>query len=114
VVRGSAYNLHRWANITQEETANGLKILESPDSKRLDSQEHEGRRIQRVDGGWLVLNGQKYEDMMRKIAEQARKAKWARENRARSKKGTQGSGEPKDEIGLADLNDHIENGRIIQ
>jgi len=103
VVRATAYNLHRWANITQEETAAGLKVLSSPDKKRLDKQDHDGRRIEKVEDGWLVLNGAKYEEMMRQIAEQARKARWARDNRAKIKA----------ERSLADLNDHMDKGTFM-
>jgi hypothetical protein len=111
VVRATPYNLHLWANITQEECLEGLKILESPDKKRLDWQEHDGRRIEKVEGGWLVLNGHKYEEEMRRVAEQARKAKWARENRAResAKRASENLVKARyrkngDEIGLADVN----------
>jgi len=124
VVRATAYNLHRWANITQEEVLEGLRILSSPDKKRLDPQEHDGRRIEKVEGGWLVLNGAKYEAMMRKIAEQARKARWARDNRARQRQANGGGGAGEttdgfgdaaaagDEMGGRDLNSWMENGRI--
>lgn len=120
VVRATAYNLHRWANITQEECLKGLKVLSSPDRKRLDPQEHDGRRIQKVDDGWLILNGAKYEAMMRQIAEQARKARWARENRARQKAIGSGCNDAairdgdKREIGYADIRDLADSGRMIQ
>jgi hypothetical protein len=119
VVRATAYNLHRWANITQEECLKGLKILSSPDKKRLDPQEHDGRRIQKVEDGWLILNGAKYEAMMRQIAEQARKARWARENRARGKAlkasdVVMGDSGNKREIGYADIRDLADNGKMIQ
>jgi hypothetical protein len=83
VVYADAYKLKKWANITMEETEDALRILSQPDERR-KGQEHEGRRIQKVEGGWLILNGQKYQDLMRMISERVRKARWARENRGKT------------------------------
>lgn len=43
-----------------------LKTLESPDLESADP-EHEGRRIQRVPGGWVVLNAAKYREMVTRV-----------------------------------------------
>jgi len=83
VVRGSAYNISKWSRKTEEEVIKALKVLSSPDKKRLEPQPHDGRRIQKVDDGWLVLNGAYYRKMAQEVAEKARKARWARENRAK-------------------------------
>ena len=64
IVRGSAFNISQWAKKTEEETLDALKILSSPDKKRLEPQPFEGRRIQKVPEGWLVLNGAYYRKMM--------------------------------------------------
>ena len=69
-----------------------LDILSSPDTKRIEPQPHEGRRIQKTDDGWLILNGQYYEDMMRSINRKAYKAAKQREYRA--KKELPGVGTP--------------------
>jgi hypothetical protein len=59
---GSIHNLARRANKTPKETARCIEILESPD--KIDpQQEYEGRRVERVEGGWMVLNAAKYRDM---------------------------------------------------
>lgn len=58
-----------------------LQILSQPDTKRVEKQPHEGRRIKRVEDGWLVLNGRLYEDMMRAVSRKVYKARWAREHR---------------------------------
>ena len=50
-----------------------LKILSSPDTKRIEPQPYDGRRIEKVADGWLVLNGQMYEEMMRKLNRRAYK-----------------------------------------
>lgn len=94
VVRGSAFNIARWANMTEQEVIKGLKILSSPDKKRLEPQAHEGRRIQKVDGGWLVINGAHYRKLMQDANERARKAQWARNNRDRNKQLKQMKGGP--------------------
>lgn len=86
VVRASAFNLARWANKTEEEVLKALKVLMSPDTKRVEKQEFDGRRVKKVDDGWLLLNGKKYDEKMRLMFERARKTRWAQENRV-SKKG---------------------------
>lgn len=68
---GSAYNLARQSRKTEEEVLKALEILSSPDTKRLEPQPYEGRRIEKVEKGWLVLNGQYYEDEMRKMNRRA-------------------------------------------
>ena len=50
-----------------------LKVLASPDKRRTVKQEHEGRRIKAVDGGWFIINGQKYKEWVQK---EMRKASW--------------------------------------
>jgi len=82
VVRGSAYNISKWSRKTEKEVLDALKILSSPDKRRLEPQPHDGRRIQKVEDGWLVLNGAAYRKLAQEVADRVRKAKWARENRA--------------------------------
>lgn len=62
-----------------------LKILSSPDLKRIEPQAFEGRRIERVEDGWLVLNGQQYEDMAREITRKVYQARWQRQKREKEK-----------------------------
>ena len=49
-----------------------FKILASPDKRRKGKQEFDGRRIQAVAGGWLILNGEKYRKM---VSEEMKKAR---------------------------------------
>ena len=84
VVRFNDYQLHRRANLRLDEVQEALRILEEPDPRRL-GQEHEGRRIRKVDDGWLVLNGQTYEDQMRLVSRRAYQARKQREYRERTK-----------------------------
>lgn len=80
VVRKNEYQLRKRANITEAELAEALKILTEPDLKR-PGQEFNGRRIERVEDGWLILNGQFYEEQMRKISRRFYKARKQREYR---------------------------------
>jgi len=86
VVRHNAYaiGLKCWPRDDKAEAKalDALKVLSSPDKKRIEPQPHEGRRIQKVVDGWLVLNGQVYEDMMRKINRRAYKTDKQSEYRA--------------------------------
>ena len=56
-------NLAKRANVTMQEAEEAVVVLESPDTKQPD-QENEGRRIERVHGGWMVLNSEKYRSMV--------------------------------------------------
>ena len=54
------------ARVTLEAAETALKALESPD--RADpSQDHDGRRIERVPYGWMVLNAAKYRDIIKRV-----------------------------------------------
>ena len=82
VVRKTAYQIGRCARKTEAEVLEALEVLSSPDTKRLEPQPHEGRRLERVSDGWLILNGKKYQEKMREEAERARwrKAQAGRRN----------------------------------
>ena len=58
-VSGSRSGMIRVCNVTPEQFDNAIEILSSPDpdSKSID---FEGRRISKCDGGWVVLNSDKY------------------------------------------------------
>ena len=75
VVRATAFNIAKWANKTEEEVLKALKVLSSPDKKRLEPQPHEGRRIEKVEDGWLMLNGEEYRKM---VQDEMRKARLRR------------------------------------
>lgn len=63
---GSVQNLARRANVTISEADDAVGVLEGPDSHNPE-QENAGRRIERVDGGWLVLNAGKYREMVNRV-----------------------------------------------
>lgn len=72
VVRGTAYNIGKWANKSEAETLAALKVLASPDKRRVEKQPFDGRRIEKVEDGWLMLNGEEYR---KKVSEEMRKAR---------------------------------------
>lgn len=88
VVRGSAYNIAKWANKTEAEVLEALKVLSEPDKRRLEPQEHEGRRIQKVEDGWLLLNGEKYQRLMMEMFRRTRNAEAMRKRRENERAST--------------------------
>lgn len=86
VCRLDTYQLHFFSRKSEEEVVKALDILSSPDTKRKRPQQaHEGRRIARVDDGWLILNGQFYRDLMQKEKRKVQQAEWQRSYRERKK-----------------------------
>lgn len=55
-------NVANRARVTLDEAKEAIRVLESPDGDP-GEQEHEGKRIERVPGGWMVLNAKKYREM---------------------------------------------------
>ena len=62
MVRGSKYAIAHTAHLTREEADEAFERLESPDEMS-SSREEDGRRIVRVDGGWFVVNHEKYKNL---------------------------------------------------
>jgi len=56
-------NLASRARVSLKETKKAIESFESPDPYA-PTQEFEGRRIERIDGGWLVLNAEKYRNIV--------------------------------------------------
>jgi len=80
-VTGTTAGLSRAAVLTYEETVEALKILEAPDTKSDTNQEYEGRRIKRVEGGWVVLNADKYRGLIEEKRRRDYQAGWQAEQR---------------------------------
>jgi hypothetical protein len=59
VAEGSVPGLADFARLSVADTRRALKRLAAPD-KDSRSQEHQGRRIRAVEGGWFLLNHGKY------------------------------------------------------
>lgn len=62
IVQASIPGLAKASGETLSDTQNALAVLLSPDEFSR-TKDHEGRRIAEVDGGWRVLNHEKYRDM---------------------------------------------------
>jgi hypothetical protein len=60
VVRLSPYQLSRRIRRSEQDVLKALVVLSSPDTKRMEPQEFEGRRIEQTEEGWKILNGEKY------------------------------------------------------
>ncbi len=69
----SAANVAHRARVELAEAETALTCLESPDPHSSDP-ENEGRRIERVPGGWMILNAAKYRDLISRsvVQEQTR------------------------------------------
>jgi hypothetical protein len=64
-----------------------LGVLIAPDTKRrLVPQPFDGRRVEEIPGGWLILNGDYYQMMMQEEFRLARQAACMREKRDRDRK----------------------------
>ena len=83
-VEASPSGLARRANITQEQCRIGIEILEAPDPES-KSKEYGGRRIEKVDRGWQLLNYQNYRDMRTEaqVRRAERQARWREGKKAR-------------------------------
>lgn len=81
ICRISPTFLHKITGKDYDEIERCLKVLESPDENSR-TKEHEGRRIERIDGGFFVLNYHLYRAVDYNEHEAARK----RESRKNSKK----------------------------
>lgn len=85
IVRRNAYQLGKDARKSEQEILDALKILSSPDTKRIEPQPFDGRRIQAVEEGWLILNGEKYRTMLSVEMKRARNRRAQEAHRQRKK-----------------------------
>ena len=74
-VPASIPGLANAARVSIKDCEKAVKILESPDEYSR-TKEHEGRRIQPIDGGWLIINYEKHRNREssdpRKVADRER------------------------------------------
>lgn len=63
IVEASVPGLADFARVSVEACLAALEILKGPDPHSR-TKDHDGRRIEDVDGGWRVLNGEKYREKM--------------------------------------------------
>lgn len=69
-VRATEKALCRQARVTQEDCRRALKVLSGPDLAT-GTQDYGGRRVEAVEGGWLLLNYMKYREIRTKQQIQA-------------------------------------------
>jgi hypothetical protein len=82
-VEASLPGLARVANLTIGETESALVRLEGPDPHS-KSPDHEGRRLMRMEGGWLILNYQVYRERRNDEERQAYMRDYMRRYRSES------------------------------
>jgi hypothetical protein len=82
-VEASLPGLARVANLTMAETESALARLEGPD-KHSKSPDYEGRRVKRMDHGWLILNYQVYRERRNEEERQAYMRDYMKRYRAES------------------------------
>lgn len=83
IVESSVPGLADFARVSVEACVQALDILIAPDPHSRTTA-HEGRRIEKVDGGWRVLNGEKYREKMN--ADERRESNRIYQQRSRSRK----------------------------
>lgn len=93
----SGANLARRANVSKEEAREAVQVLEGPDPNSADP-DHEGRRIERTRGGWIVLNAAKYRALVTRKEIQRLSAERSRNYRERKKKKSVTSVTKRDEV----------------
>jgi hypothetical protein len=65
----SVANVAHRARVTLEEAQVAMACLEGPDPDSSDP-DNEGRRVERVPGGWLILNAEKHKEMVSRLVVQ--------------------------------------------
>lgn len=94
IVLATTAGLQRLANLDSfAETAAALKVLESPDQHTDTPQEFEGRRIERIPGGWKILNHLKHRNEIEVNRKEYQRRK-QKEYRARLKEAKPAPGQP--------------------
>ena len=63
VALASVANVAHQARVSLEEASDAVGRLEGPDQESSDP-EHHGRRVERVPGGWIVLNATKHHNLV--------------------------------------------------
>ncbi len=69
------------ANVPIAKVREAIALFEAPDPDSR-SEAHEGRRLQKVERGWLILNFAEHRKRAQQEADKARKRRWARAQRA--------------------------------
>jgi hypothetical protein len=89
-------NLALVCNVTVEETKAAVAELEGPDPRSSDP-ENEGRRIERVPGGWIVMNATKYREIVTRETMKASTRERVRKHREKKRNVTKCNGVKRNE-----------------
>jgi hypothetical protein len=92
LVKLSAYNISQLAHKTEKETLDALAILAAPDTRRIEPQPFDGRRIEKTPTGWLILNGKFYQDLMAEVNRRSYSRRWMANKRAKARSGREADG----------------------
>jgi len=82
----SVENVAHRARVGVEAASMAVRRLESPDENSSDP-ENDGRRIERVPGGWMVLNAQKYRELVTRVVIQEQTKNRVRRFREKKRSG---------------------------
>jgi hypothetical protein len=88
IVEASIIGLAYIARVSLENCQRAIKVLESPDPYSRTA-EHEGRRIEKVSGGWKILNHELYREKGRSVERREYLRQKQAEHRARIKQECQ-------------------------
>lgn len=80
----SSLNVALRARVSIKAAEDAISCLEAPDPNSSDP-DHEGRRIEKVPGGWMVLNAEKYRDLVTRAISQARTRERVAKHRERKR-----------------------------
>jgi hypothetical protein len=86
----SVANLAHRARIELAEAQAAVDCLEGPDTNSSDP-DHEGRRIERVPGGWMILNAEKYREMVTRAVIQEKTRQRVAKHRTEKKRACNAS-----------------------
>lgn len=83
-VHASVPGLANIARVPVDDVRMAIRIFLSPDP---DSRtpDHDGRRIEEIEGGWRLLNHSKYRDLQDEESKRESKRQWATRHRAEQK-----------------------------
>lgn len=87
----SVGNLAQRAIVPIDKAKEAVTILEAPDENSSDPS-NEGRRIERVNGGWMVINAPKYRDLITRAIAQEKTRQRVAAFRARKKQESNSNG----------------------
>lgn len=88
VVLASVPGLAKRAAVTIPDASEAIRRFLEPDPHSR-TREHDGRRIEEIDGGWRLLNHAKYRDLVDSESEKERKRRWWAEHRGKESKARQ-------------------------